>query len=123
MKDKFAALALLIVGLMQMTGDLIGWRALKAVGAVTVASPALAQTDVATLTGHVAGAKAGAQVVATDDRTGQRSTGTGCCGAGVPDGRTGESGRHCRTRSPAHTPCTATRSVASPCSTPLRARA
>jgi len=39
-KDKLAALALLIVGLMQMTGDLIGWPALKAVGAVTVASPA-----------------------------------------------------------------------------------
>ncbi len=40
MKDKLAALALLSVGLMQMTGDLIGWPALKAVGAVTVASPA-----------------------------------------------------------------------------------
>jgi len=39
-KDKFTALALLILGLMQMTGDLMRWPALKAVGAATVASPA-----------------------------------------------------------------------------------
>ena len=40
MRDKFAALALLSVGLMQMTGELFRWPALKGIGAATVASPA-----------------------------------------------------------------------------------
>jgi hypothetical protein len=35
-----AAAALLFIGLLQMTGDLLGWPALKAVGAATAASPA-----------------------------------------------------------------------------------
>jgi hypothetical protein len=41
-----------------------------------VATPASAQSDFATLQGHVDGAKAGTQVVAVDTHTGQRSVGT-----------------------------------------------
>jgi hypothetical protein len=44
--------------------------------ALTVATPAQAQQEFATLQGHVEGAAAGTQVVATDTHTGQRSVGT-----------------------------------------------
>jgi hypothetical protein len=43
---------------------------------LTVASPALAQSEFATLQGHVDGAAPGTQVVAVDTNTGQRSVGT-----------------------------------------------
>src|SRR4051794_11683485 len=45
-------------------------------GALSVATPAYAQQEFATLQGHVDGAPAGTQVVAVDTHTGQRSTGT-----------------------------------------------
>src|ERR1700741_514757 len=41
-----------------------------------VARPAYAQAEYGTIEGHVTGAKAGAQVVAVDKATGQRSVGT-----------------------------------------------
>jgi hypothetical protein len=41
-----------------------------------MASPALAQAELGSIEGHVAGAKAGTQVVAVDTHTGQRSVGT-----------------------------------------------
>ncbi len=44
--------------------------------ALVVASPAHAQSDTATLQGHVDGAAAGAKVVATDTYTGQKAVGT-----------------------------------------------
>ena len=44
--------------------------------ALTVASPAYAQTEFGTIRGHVDGAAAGAQVVAVDSHTGQRQVGT-----------------------------------------------
>jgi outer membrane receptor for ferrienterochelin and colicin len=44
--------------------------------ALMVASPAHAQSDSATLQGHVEGASAGTQVVATDDHTGRKVVGT-----------------------------------------------
>ncbi|HEY1143718.1 MAG TPA: TonB-dependent receptor [Sphingomicrobium sp.] len=43
--------------------------------ALSCATPAYAQADLATLQGHVDGAKAGTQVVATDNTTGQKATG------------------------------------------------
>jgi len=44
--------------------------------ALCVAQPAYAQSEFSTIEGHVDGAKAGAQVVAVDAATGQRSVGT-----------------------------------------------
>ncbi len=44
--------------------------------ALCIAQPAYAQSELATIEGHVAGAQAGAQVVAVDTATGQRSVGT-----------------------------------------------
>jgi hypothetical protein len=43
--------------------------------ALSVASPALAQSELSTLQGHVDGAAAGTQVVAVDTQTGQRAVG------------------------------------------------
>ena len=44
--------------------------------ALCVAQPAYAQAEYGTIQGHIDGAKAGAQVVAVDTHTGQRSVGT-----------------------------------------------
>ena len=44
--------------------------------AMTVATPAWAQTDSANLEGHVDGAAAGTQVIVTDTNTGQKSVAT-----------------------------------------------
>lgn len=44
--------------------------------ALAIATPAHAQSDSATLQGHVDGAAAGTQVIATDTHTGQKATGT-----------------------------------------------
>ena len=44
--------------------------------ALSIATPAQAQSELATLQGHVEGAAAGTQVVATDTHTGRRSVGT-----------------------------------------------
>jgi hypothetical protein len=44
--------------------------------ALTIATPAQAQSEFGTIEGHVDGAAAGTQVIATDTHTGQRSTGT-----------------------------------------------
>ncbi|HKH28097.1 MAG TPA: carboxypeptidase-like regulatory domain-containing protein, partial [Sphingomicrobium sp.] len=53
-----------------------GISAFAVAAALMVATPALAQTQTATLQGRVEGAAAGTQVVATDNNTGRRVTGT-----------------------------------------------
>jgi len=53
-----------------------GISTIAVAAALTVATPAQAQAELATLQGHVDGAKAGTQVVAVDTHTGQRSVGT-----------------------------------------------
>ena len=53
-----------------------GISAFAVAAALMVASPAYAQTQTATLQGQVEGASAGTQVVATDNNTGRRVTGT-----------------------------------------------
>lgn len=51
-----------------------GISATAMAAALAIAQPAAAQSDISTLQGHVDGATAGAQVVATDRNTGQRFT-------------------------------------------------
>jgi hypothetical protein len=53
-----------------------GISAFAVAAAFIIAAPAQAQSQTATLEGHVDGAKPGTQVVATDNNTGQRLTGT-----------------------------------------------
>ena len=53
-----------------------GISVIAVAAALTIASPAMAQSELGTLQGHVAGAAAGTQVVAVDTHTGQRSVGT-----------------------------------------------
>jgi len=53
-----------------------GISAFAVAAALLVATPAHAQSESATLQGHVEGASAGAQVVATDNNTGRKVVGT-----------------------------------------------
>ena len=53
-----------------------GISAIAIAATLGFATPAFAQSELATLEGHVDGAPAGTQVVATDTATGQRAVGT-----------------------------------------------
>ena len=53
-----------------------GISAFAVAAALIVATPAYAQSETATLQGHVEGASAGTQVTATDNNTGRKVAGT-----------------------------------------------
>jgi hypothetical protein len=53
-----------------------GISVIAVAAALTIATPAMAQSELSTIQGHVVGATAGTRVVAVDTNTGQRSAGT-----------------------------------------------